>query len=660
MKGQNHLGCQYWFEAYLQKSTLDGDMWNKTMSTILQHIGIMRTLRVAVSIENNMVRYYFGANKDLTELSNALEYMSFRPIDPSAVDVPIVRKSELFISLVSGGNLLDLRERASVNRGTSLEWAVFSLRRTNLTSGVYGTLDLLFRKQPDYWTASRKRMFVLPGALIAVNFRENEKYAYKKFFRHLDIKKSLHILRSENNNALMEVETYPYLPQNAFFDLSSYDFDKHSFIVGASGSGKSKFIELFIDRLLASPQASQYRVVVVDPHASLEQSLRTQPGANVVNFRSRDDSPELFADTDTDISAASELTSSLFQSLLGSSYTPKVERLLRYSMTSLMTAQVMSLPNLKRFLTDNGYRQNILEHVQGYVPENIADYFAREYSAIFASKYSQVVVPLIELVDEIELRSGVDQSGTNSLASVVDANPLTIFSLNKVSMGEKVIKTVAGLLIQQLFLLAQARHFNEKIILIIDEVSVIQNPTIAQILAEARKYNMFVFLSQQYFGQVNQDLQNAIFSNVSNYFVFKVSEADARTLEGNITMELPRKVTMEATRTITNMADKRVPILTSLNPRDCVVRVSSQGKVLPAFKARTLDFDPPVATEQVDTAKPLVDYDRRSMPKKYSESVSDTSTIAVKNKPQETRAVSMNLMEVLSRGSSHRNKRKDT
>ena len=73
-------------------------------------------------------------------------------------------------------------------------------------------------------------------------------------------------------------------------------------------------------------------------------------------------------------------------------------------------------------------------------------------------------------------------------------------------MGEKVVKTVAGLLIQQIFLLAQANAFNQRVILIIDEVSVVQNPALASILSEARKYNLFVFLTQQYFGQIEEDL----------------------------------------------------------------------------------------------------------------------------------------------------------
>ena len=646
------LGCKYWFEAYLQKSTLDGDAWNLTLQSILKHIGIGRTLKVVYYIEGNLVHYYFGANKDLVGLSNNLEKISFRQINPDIITLPNPTKSEWLVQFVADGNLLDLRERMGVNRGSTLTAAVLTLRQIGLQT-IYCTADIVFEKPGGQYSMARKRLFNLPGRLIAVNFRENEKYAYKKFAKHLNIQKSLHILSSDPSDALMEVETYPYLPQNGFLRLKNYDFDKHSLIIGASGSGKSKFIGLFVDRLLHSTLASNYRIVVIDPHASLEEDLAGYDDTKVVSFSSHDDSTELFAENNTDIAASTELTITLVKSLLGESYTPQVERMLRYSLIALMTAQVMSLNNLKKFLTESDYQTKILEHVRSFIPANIAQYFAEDFHTIAKTQRSTVVVPIIELIDEIQVRSmnTPESSQTSSLAHVVESSRLTVFSLNKVAMGEKAIKTVSGLLIQQLFLLAQARQFNEKIILIIDEVSVIQNPTLAQILAEARKYNLFVFLSQQYFGQIEKPLQDAIFSNVSNYYVFKVSEADARALEGNMTMELPKKMTMEATRIITMEQDLRVPILTELDPQECVVRVSSEGKILPAFRGRTIDFHP---TKKTDTSERLKSYTKQHMPTKFVDNP-DHATSVEHKKPESYVHQENNLMTVLAMKSSHRN-----
>lgn len=190
-------------------------------------------------------------------------------------------------------------------------------------------------------------------------------------------------------------------------------------------------------------------------------------------------------------------------------------------------------------------------------------------------------------------------------------------------MGEKVVKTIAGLLIQQIFLLAQARVFNEKVILVVDEVSVVQNPALASILAEARKYNLFVFLTQQYFGQIEKPLQEAIFTNVYNYYVFRVSEEDARSLEGNLTIEIPKEILQSEKDKGLKESDVRVKMLTSLDARECFLRLSSEGKILPCVKARTLDM---VAAPNINKNINLKAYEpAQQLPTKFVENAASTS-----------------------------------
>lgn len=260
----------------------------------------------------------------------------------------------------------------------------------------------------------------------------------------------------------------------------------------------------------------------------------------------------------------------------------------------LMTGQTMSLENLKRFVVDVKFRNQLLEHVKDFVPANIVSFFGSDFNELRTKYYNESIVPIITLVDEMQLQPSLAKTGDEgaSLSKLIGNNFLTVFSLNKVSMGEKVVKTVAGLLIQQIFLLAQARAFNEKVILIIDEVSVVQNPALSSILAEARKYNLFVFLTQQYFGQIEKTLQEAIFTNVSNYYVFRVSEEDARALEGNLTIEIPKEILEAEKSKGLKQSDVRVQMLTALNVRECFLRLSSDGTLLPCIKAKTLDLGP--------------------------------------------------------------------
>jgi len=595
------MGHEFWFELYLLRDQLDKEAWSAIVLGISQYIGFLKSWRLIVSIDNSTVRYYVGVSKDIGLLSNNLEGIVLRPLDTTQLQLPKNGTAERFVQYVGGGNILDLKEKYQVKRAKELIYAEFNIRTINVEK-AHVRLKLYFKDKAGQFSISKKTLFMLPSHLLAVDFVANTKYMRKKQPKYLDIQKALHIMQSANVNAVFEIDTFPFRPTNYYLPLTAFDFEKHSFIIGASGSGKSKLISLMVDRLTKSGGMQQnYRVIVIDPHDALKHDLADIPNSKVINFKGEEESTELFGGAGTDVSAATELTGTLFKSLLGDQFNPKVERLLRFSLYVLMTAQAMSLDNLKRLVNEVEYRNQIIAHVDGFVPPNIINFFGADFNEMRAKYYNESIVPIITLVDEMQMQPSLANNGTESasLSKLITSNFLTVFSLNKVSMGEKVVKTVAGLLIQQIFLLAQSHAFNEKVILIIDEVSVVQNPALASILAEARKYNLYVFLTQQYFGQIEKPLQEAIFTNVSNYYVFRVSEEDARALEGNLTIEIPKEILEAEKSKGLKQSDVRVQMLTSLNVRECYLRLSSNGQLLPCIKAKTLDIGSPKAVSNV-------------------------------------------------------------
>lgn len=614
----------YTFEIYCLNDTLETAHWQTLYKALITHLGMLRTkFTIIFSVQENIIRFFIRADKDIGSLSNAIEGFILRPIATEAIGLPEhARKETGFFNFVTGGNILDLKERQQIKKGRTLQFASISIRSLSYENALVGC-DLYFELPGKQWSVAHKTMTSFPTQLLAIDFANNTSYLKKSVPKYLNIEKSVHMLTSENVNALLEVDTFPYLPRNYYLSLANYEFDKHSFIIGASGSGKSKFISLFVDRLQRNMAvANGYRVIIIDPHASLVDDFDHIEDKKIVNFG--DESTELFSGSSTDISAATELTGTLFKSLIGENATPKTERLLRFSLYVLLTAQSMSLGNLKRFLTETELRTQLIKHVTGYVPDNIVHFFGADFNELRTKYYNESISPIVSLIDEMQLQPTLVSEGELSLSATIQNNFLTVFSLNKVSMGEKVVKTVAGLLIQQIFLLAQARAFNQRVLLIIDEVSVVQNPALAQILSEARKFNLTVILTQQYFGQIDQELQAAIFSNVYNYYTFKVSEEDARALEGNLTIELPKElVEAEHEKGGPGEQEIRVKIMTELHPRECLVRVLANGQVVPAIKARTLDA--PAGNGKAKTEQKLKAYKPANLPGKFQEGSSATT-----------------------------------
>lgn len=622
------------FEIYILTDQLLPEYWLNLYKALLSYLTTLSKFEITFRCTDNVVRFFISSDKDLSSLSNNLEGILLRPVDKQELQPPETVTKERFMQFMTGDNILGLKEKIAVKKGKDLQYAVFKIRAINIDKAIVRS-NLYFKNAGGQWSKTNKIAPVFPSKLLSIDFATNTHYLKKTVPKYLNIEKSLFMLSSDNVDALFTVDTFPYFSHNYYLNLTSYEFDKHSFIIGASGSGKSKFIGLFVDRLYRTALKMNYRIIVIDPHASLASDFTHIPESKIVNFNS--ESTQLFGGAAADISAATELTSTLFKSLMGESYSPKADRLLRFSLFVLFTAQTMSLDNLKRFLTDIELRNQIMEHVASYVPANIVQFFGADFNELRTKYYNESISPLVSLVDEMQLQPVLVGEGELSLAKTIQDNFLTVFSLNKVSMGERVVKTVAGLLIQQIFLLAQARAFNEKVVLIIDEVSVVQNPALASILAEARKFNLSVILTQQYFGQIEKDLRDAIFANVYNYYTFKVSEEDARALEGNMNIELPKELVDKEAQKRHKESDIRIKIMTELHPRECLVRVLANGQVVPAIKAKTADAPNAVPTAQANPDT-LREYKQAqaSLPTKFKEGSGIVQTPSLPAAPTES------------------------
>ncbi len=604
------MSKQYHFELYLLSGNLTATHWIRLHQAIRPHLGTLGSYELTFRCSDNVVRFFVSSTKNLGVLSNSIEGVVFRPVPGDEATLPNTTAKERFVEFAPGANLLDLRERYAVKKAKSLDYATFKIQNLGPVRAAF-----YFGHAGGHWTVAKRLITKFPAHLLAIDFTKNARYLKKIAPKYLDIEKSLRMLSADNANSIFTVDAFPYFAHDYYLGLSGYEFDKHSFIIGSSGSGKSKLIELLIDRLQQTASSLNYRVVVIDPHASLEHDLKHLPDTKVVNFSG--ETAQLFPKATTDVSAATELTTTLLLSLMSSAPSARLERVLRFSLYVLYVGQCMSLPMLKNFLTDLDTRNQLLAHVQGYVPDNIVHFFGAEYNEARTQYYAEAISPIVALVDEMQLQPTLMETADHSLAKTIQDNFLTVFSLNKVSMGEKVVKTVAGLLIQQIFLLAQARVFGQKVILVVDEVSVIQNPALASILAEARKFNLTVILSQQYFGQIEKNLRDAILSNVINYYVFKVSEEDARALEANLTIELPKEVVQEAASRGLKEVDVRTKLMTELHPRECLVRVASGGHVLPAVRGRTVDTPHRVADVLGSRQLKLRPYAQQHLPEQF-------------------------------------------
>lgn len=130
-------------------------------------------------------------------------------------------------------------------------------------------------------------------------------------------------------------------------------------------------------------------------------------------------------------------------------------------------------------LLELDYRNKILEQTKGHIPTSVYNFFMVDFNDLKSKSYGEAISPIIGFIDEMEMLpvfNGAQSS--NNLKDVVKNNFLTIFSLDRTRLGDKIIKTISGLIMQQLLTVIQKRDFDEHIIFIIDEVAVVENPNL--------------------------------------------------------------------------------------------------------------------------------------------------------------------------------------
>lgn len=561
-------------EIYLTKKNVSKDEWLELIKTISNYNGFLRGWKIIITNDKNQISYFVETRCSLPATINNLNSFLLR----NAKTVKVPKEDYTFFSLPKiGSNIIDIINNCEIKNKGMLEYLEISFLKLSE--------DKILSKINYYLNKNRcikkyKVIYAIATNILAVDFDGNKRYFYKSPPKYLDINKVLHLLTTDYNNALLEIDTFPYLNGNFYLNQNSFSFDKHSIIIGSSGCGKSKFLSLLINNINKNNSLKQkYKIVVIDPHAALEDDIGGM--GKVIDFKNSLDSIDLFINNSDDIVASTELLLDLFKSLIADQYNSKLERVLRHSIHLLLINQTFNFRNLRKIILDLEYRNNLIKKFKYDLPVSVIDFFLSDFNDLKTKAYGEAISPIISFIDEMEMIPVFNlEQNYDNLKKTIHDNFLTLFSLDRTKLGDKVTKTIAGLIMGQLLTLVQRREINEHIIFIIDEVSVVENQLLSRYLSEARKYNLSLILVGQYFNQISDKLKNSIFANVVNYFIFRVSKLDAMILVDNFNMKIP----------LDDSKERKISLMTELNNRECIVRIDTNGVLLPAFKARTLDY----------------------------------------------------------------------
>ncbi|MBI2074762.1 MAG: type IV secretory system conjugative DNA transfer family protein [Candidatus Levybacteria bacterium] len=339
--------------------------------------------------------------------------------------------------------------------------------------------------------------------------------------------------------------TYRGLSKPIFADID--DRRRHMYIIGKTGTGKSEFLKDMIMQDIRNGQG----VAVIDPHGDLVEDMLPlippQRAEDVILFDPSDTQRPmgfnmLEAETEEQkhfvVTSIIGLMYKLFDPNKTGIIGPRFEHAIRNAMLTVMYEPGSTFIEVVRALTDATYVQEILPKVQDpiirrYWTDQIAqtsDFHKSEVLDYIVSKFGRFVTN--KMIRNI---IGQSQSAFN-FRKVMDEEKILLVNLSKGKIGEENSNFLGLILVPKILVAAMSRQDMPKeqrrdFFLYVDEFQNFATPDFAQILSEARKYKLNLVVANQFIGQMEEEVKNAIFGNVGTLVSFRVGVTDANYLQ---------------------------------------------------------------------------------------------------------------------------------
>ena len=385
------------------------------------------------------------------------------------------------------------------------------------------------------------------------------------------------------------------------FGIRREDRRRHLYIVGKSGVGKSKLLELLVNHDLQAGHG----VAVLDPHGDLVDAiLRFVPPErvnDVIVFDPADTGfPIAFNPLEkVDPAYKMQLTIGIldiFKKLFGTNWSDRLEHVLRYTILALLDSPDTTVISILKMLSDKNYRQKIVARIEDNV---VKSFWVSEFAAWSEKFDADAITPLLNKVGQFVatnmMRNVVGQPLTRfSIRDIMDNRKILLMKVSKGLLGEENSQLMGAMIITKIYQAAMSRADTPEeqrpdFYFYVDEFQNFATDTFYEIMSEARKYHLNLTIAHQYMGQLSQKIRQTVFGNIGSMISFRVGAEDASV-----------------------MAEEFSPIfkerdIINLGVREFYIKMSVKGEIREPFSGRTLDVP---AVTQDNTAR-IIEQSRR-------------------------------------------------
>lgn len=371
------------------------------------------------------------------------------------------------------------------------------------------------------------------------------------------------------------------------FGIKRGDRRRHMYIVGKSGVGKSKLLEL----LIRQDVAYGHGLCLIDPHGDvIEDILNFIPEERIKDVVLIDPSDTKFPVSFNPLSNVHpEMKHQLTQGLIevmekqfGANWTPRLEHVFRFTCLALLDYPYATMRGMISMLTDREYRQRVVDYI---TDDMVKRFWAVEF-ADWSEKFdTEAIIPLVNklgqfLSDPLLRNVFAQRENKIDLEKIMNEQKILLINLSKGRLGEENSSFFGSMFITKIKQAGMSRaSLPEKdrldFYLYADEFHNLVTNTFENLFSEARKYGLCLIVAHQYMEQLLPAVRATVLGNSGTIVIFRVGGDDAKKLEAEMTPVFKAKDML------------------NLGMREFYIKMTIDGNTYDPFSAETLKIMPP-------------------------------------------------------------------